>query len=64
MNRGVGGVDDRGDLIEVVESGDGLETGVLRKTRAGGNWLTGGMMVLLCGNVVWLLGCMDVKILV
>lgn len=52
MNLGVGGLD-RGDLIELVEIDDGLEAGALRKTRAGGNWLTGGIVVLRCGDAVW-----------
>ena len=43
MNLGVGGLDFIGDLIELVESGDGLKAGVFRKTRAGGNWLIGGI---------------------
>lgn len=46
VNLGVGGVDDSGDLIEFVEIGDGLAAGVLRKTRAGGNWLIGGIVVV------------------
>ena len=64
MNLGVGGDDVIGDLIELVEIGDGLPTGVLRKTRAGGNWLMGGIvimrvscsMVLICSycSVVWM----------
>lgn len=37
VNLGVGGPDDNGDLIELVESGGGLEAGSFRKTRAGGN---------------------------
>ena len=52
MNLGVGGDDVIGDLIELVEIGDGLPTGVLRKTRAGGNWLMGGIVVVEC-CVVW-----------
>lgn len=51
MNLGVGGDDVIGDLIELVEIGDGLPTGVLRKTRAGGNWLIGGIVVVKCGVV-------------
>jgi hypothetical protein len=31
--------------------GDGLVTGVLRKTRAGGNWLIGGIVVVRCDVV-------------
>ena len=46
VNLGVGGLDDRGDLIELVEIGEGLEGVVLRKTRAGGNWLMGGMAMM------------------
>ena len=45
MNLGVGGLEVKGDLIEAVESDDGLEAGALRKTRAGGNWLTGGIVM-------------------
>ena len=51
MNLGVGGDDVIGDLIELVEIGDGLPTGVLRKTRAGGNWLIGGIVVVRCSVV-------------
>lgn len=40
----MGGLDVKGDLIEFVDKGAGLEDAVLRKTRAGGNWLTGGMV--------------------
>ena len=47
-NLGVGGPDARGDLIELADNGAGLEVAVLRKTRAGGNWLTGGIVVMLC----------------
>ena len=51
MNLGVGGDDVIGDLIELVEIGDGLPTGVLRKTRAGGNWLIGGIVIVRCSVV-------------
>jgi hypothetical protein len=51
VNLGVGGDDVIGDLIELVEIGDGLPTGVLRKTRAGGNWLMGGIVVVRCSVV-------------
>jgi hypothetical protein len=51
VNLGVGGDDVIGDLIELVEIGDGLPTGVLRKTRAGGNWLIGGIVVARCSVV-------------
>lgn len=46
VNLGVGGLDDRGDLMELVEIGEGLEAVVLRKTRAGGNWLIGGIVTI------------------
>lgn len=39
--------------MELVDSGTGLEDAVLRKTRAGGNWLTGGMVM---GFVSWTSG--------
>lgn len=45
-NLGVGGLEDRGDLIELVEMGVGLAAGALRKTRAGGNWLIGGIVMM------------------
>lgn len=60
VNLGVGGLDDRGDLIELVESGDGLEAGALRKTRAGGNWLTGGIVVMLCVDSMMWCSCLIV----
>lgn len=44
VNLGVGGLADRGDLMELVEIGEGLEAVVFRKTRAGGNWLIGGIV--------------------
>lgn len=47
----MGGLDVKGDLIDAVEITDGLEAGVLRKTRAGGNWLIGGI-VMRCGVVL------------
>lgn len=52
MNLGVGGDDVIGDLIELVGIGDGLAAGVLRKTRAGGNWLIGGIVVVWWWRVV------------
>jgi hypothetical protein len=48
VNLGVGGLEVKGDLIELVEMGDGLEAGALRKTRAGGNWLIGGIVMGWC----------------
>jgi hypothetical protein len=41
--RGVGGPDANGERM-LVAIGDGRGMGVLRKTRAGGNWLMGGMV--------------------
>lgn len=55
LNLGVGGDEERGDLIGLVEMGEGLEAVVLRKTRAGGNWLTGGIVIMWCSAV--LLSC-------
>lgn len=46
VNRGVGGLEDRGDLTELIVMGEGLEAVVLRKTRADGNWLTGGIVMM------------------
>ncbi len=51
VNLGVGGPDDRGDLIDAVEIDEGLDAGVFRKTRAGGNWLTGGIVMRWRGVV-------------
>lgn len=42
--RGVGGPDAKGERI-FVEIDIGRDAGDLRKTRAGGNWLMGGMSV-------------------
>ena len=44
--RGLSG-DVRLALLDVeILMGDGVEVALLRKTRAGGNWLTGGIMVV------------------
>jgi hypothetical protein len=57
----VGGLDVKGDLIELVDKGAGLETAFFRKTRAGGNWLTGGIVMRWCVVVMLrLYGCSDV----
>jgi hypothetical protein len=58
----VGGLDVKGDLIELVDKGAGLETAFFRKTRAGGNWLTGGIVMMRwCVAVMLrLYGCSDV----
>lgn len=58
----MGGLDVKGDLIELVDKGAGLEDAVLRKTRAGGNWLTGGIVMSLLlrfgdGSIVWTSRC-------
>lgn len=37
----------------------------MRKTRAGGNWLIGGIVAVSCddyGDMMWLIGYKDVKI--
>jgi hypothetical protein len=44
--RGVGGPDAKGERM-FVEIEEGREAGVLRMTRAGGNWLMGGMVVVV-----------------
>jgi hypothetical protein len=44
--RGLSG-DARLALLDVeILMGDGVEVALLRKTRAGGNWLTGGIVVV------------------
>ena len=63
VNLGVGGLEVRGDLMELVEIGEGLEAVVLKKTRAGGNWLTGGIVMVWC-DVFAMLGRMDVDVFV
>lgn len=44
MNLGLGG-DVKVDGLVVIAIGEDLEAEALRKTRAGGNWLTGGIVI-------------------